>query len=698
MRLTGSMSAIVLQLVLVLLAGCALLQAPQGVETVPPPSEPTSPQAAQELAIAEGAFRQGELDAAAEAYGHVVKAYPRSAEATKALLRQGEIQFQKERYDHAVSRFQDVASRAPLGPEGREARLWLLRCYVKVDRFNDAVESGKSLMPFLTDKTQRAEASELVGDANVGLGRHIEAVRWYARAYPLARGQRPAELARKAATEAKYLDRESVAALLAEYPDGFPYLLLQTRAVDLEMESGQLDSARRRLQGLMAKAPTDPLAETWRSMSAKLRTLTDVDMKAVGCLLPLSGRYKGYGDLVLRGIGMAAQGSGGGDSGLRLVVNDSGDDPATAAAAVRELALTEKVAAIIGPLSRQAAEAAAKEAQQLQIPIITLTQKREISQVGDYVFRDFLSNEQQVRDLAEYAVLELGLRRFAILYPQDAYGSRLMQLFRYEVGRLGGEIRGVEAYDASQTDFAHQIKSLLGLGSSRQKVGPSEVGLPGEDTESPDERADQEQSQGSGPKTNGAADFEAIFIPDGYERVGLIAPQLAYHDLTEIRLLGTNLWNSPKLLDMAAPYLEGAVFVDGFFTDSQRPLTRRFVQTYREAFGEMPGYPEAQGYEATRLLIAALGQPGVTSRYHLREALLAMRDLPGVEGMATMTAAREVERQSFLITVQKRRMVEIPVDLRALEKRRSVPRPSEGPGVPSGPPPASDAPLGKSRP
>jgi len=75
-----------------------------------------------------------------------------------------------------------------------------------------------------------------------------------------------------------------------------------------------------------------------------------------------------------------------------------------------------------------------------------------------------------------------------------------------------------------------------------------------------------------------------------------------------------------------------------------------------------------------------------------------MRDLPGVEGMATMTAAREVERQSFLITVQKRRMVEIPVDLRALEKRRSVPRPSEGPGVPSGPPPASDAPLGKSRP
>jgi ABC-type branched-subunit amino acid transport system substrate-binding protein len=569
---------------------------------------------------------------------------------------------------------------------------------VKVGRFNDAVESGKSLISFLTEKTQRAEASELVGDANVGLGRHLEAVRWYARAYPLARGQSPGELARKAATEVKYLDRESVAALLAEYPDSFPYLLVQTRAVELEMESGQLDLARRRLQGLMAKAPTDPLNETWMSMSAKLRKLMDVDMKAVGCILPLSGRYKGYGDLVLRGIGMAVQGSSAGYSGIRLVVNDSGDDPATAAAAVRELALTEKVAAIIGPLSRQAAEAAAKEAQQLQIPIITLTQKREISQIGDYVFRDFLSNEQQVRDLTEYAVLELGLRRFAILYPQDAYGSRLMHLFTYEVGRLGGELRGVEAYDASQTDFAHQIKSLLGLGSSRQKVGPSEVGLPGEDTEGPDEQSEREQSQGSGPEANGAADFEAIFIPDGYERVGLIAPQLAYHDLTDIRLLGTNLWNSPKLLEMAAPYLEGAVFVDGFFPDSQRPLTRRFVKTYQEAFGEMPGYPEAQGYDATRLIMAALEQPGVTTRYHLREALFALRDLPGVEGTATMTPAREVERQSFLITVQKRRLVEIPVDVRALEKRRSVLGPPEGSGVPPGPSPAPGASTGQSHP
>lgn len=691
MRRSVSKSGVLLVLALTIFAGCAVIQP---TKTAPSPPETHSRQAALELTLAEEAFRQGNLEAAAERYGNVVKAYPGTAEANRARLGQGEIDFQQERYDQAISRFQDVVNRAPMTPDGKEARLWLLRCYVKMGRFNDAAESGRPLMSFLPEKSQRAEAAELVGDANAGLERHADAVRWYARSYPLASGGRAAELAKKVGTQVTSLNRESVVALLTEFPDVFPYLFLQTRLAELEMGSGQLDAAQKRLEGLMARAPTDSLAETWTAMISKLRALRDVDMQAVGCVLPLSGRYKGYGDRVLRGMGMAAQGSGSGHNGVRLVVKDSGGDPATAAAAVRELALTHKVAAIIGPLSRQAAEAAASEAQQLQIPIITLTQKREITQVGDYVFRDSLSNEEQARALAEYALFGLGLRRFAILYPQDAYGGRLMQLFSYEVSRLGGEVRGAEAYSTSQTDFAYQIKKLLGLSSSAQKTGPAEVGLPGEDTEGPDEQQELEST----PETGIKVDFEAMFIPDGYDKVGLIAPQLAYHDLTGIRLLGINLWNSPKLLEMAAPYVEGAVFVDGFFPDSQRPMTRQFVQSYQEIFGEIPGYPEAQGYDVMHLVMATLEQRGVTTRVGLRDALLAVRDLSGVEGMATMTPAREVERQPFFITVQKRRMVELPVDIKSLEKWRRMMRAPAGPGAPQGLPPEPDAPMGKPQP
>jgi ABC-type branched-subunit amino acid transport system substrate-binding protein len=164
-------------------------------------------------------------------------------------------------------------------------------------------------------------------------------------------------------------------------------------------------------------------------------------------------------------------------------------------------------------------------------------------------------------------------------------------------------------------------------------------------------------------------DFDAIFIPDSYSQVGLIAPQLAYHDVTGIRLLGTNLWNSPKLVEMAAPYLQEAVFVDGFFPGSNLSLTRQFVQRYQAIFGDSPGYPEAQAYDTLRLLATALRQPEVTSRPLLRNALFEIKELPGVAGTASVGPYGEIQKPPFLITIYGRRMEEVQVDLEALSQQ-----------------------------
>jgi ABC-type branched-subunit amino acid transport system substrate-binding protein len=273
--------------------------------------------------------------------------------------------------------------------------------------------------------------------------------------------------------------------------------------------------------------------------------------------------------------------------------------------------------------------------------------------------------------LVEYAVLGLDYRRFAILYPDDRYGTRLMNLFWDELERLGVEVRGIEAYDPSQTDFADQIKKLVGLYYPRpegestdvlegEKAGEiSPAGLNGEASE------DQEEEE-----ETPIVDFDALFIPDGFSQVGLIAPQLAYHDVTGVKLLGTNLWNSQKLVEMAAPYLQDAVFVDGFFSGSGLPLTSRFVRSYEQTFGGKPRYPEAQAYDTMRLLIEGLRQPEVTSRPMLRDALLGIQSLPGVAGTASVGPDGEVNKPPFLITIYKRRMEEVQVDFEILRQGR----------------------------
>ena len=643
-----------------ILLGCALMPAKKEVAVEAPPSAEEK-QARQQLAKAESALQEGDLEEASQQYRQLVMAFPRSPQAAKALLRQGEIDFRLERYEQAASVFQQVIDEFPVRPEGDEARLWLLRCYLKLERFNDAVETGRSLATYLPKKSQRSEAAEVVAAAQEAQGNYADAVRWYVKAYELAEEERRAELAIKVDSALEHLDRNLVLTLLAEYPDGFPNFQLQTRMVEIDMEEGRLGIALQKLKVLVEKQPLHPLAETWQTMAERVEEWLKVEMNTVGCVLPLSGRYQAYGDRVLRGLVMAAQDLRTmvpGARDIQLIIRDSGGDPDLAVAAVRDLVLDHRVAAIIGPLSRVAAEAAAKEAEKLWVPIITLSQKEGVNEIGGFVFRYFLSNEQQARALVEYAVLGLGYRRFAILYPNDNYGTRLVQLFWDQVDRLGGEIRGVEAYEPSQTDFADQIKKLVGLYYPRPE------------SEIPDQSRKDAANANLEEELLPIVDFDAIFIPDGYTQVGLIAPQLAYHDVTGIQLLGTNLWNSPKLVEMAAPYLQNSLFVDGFFTESNLPLTSQFVARYLKSFGDKPGYLEAQAYDTMRLLLDGLNQPGVTSRPLLRTALLGIQALSGVAGAASVGPDGEVHKPPFLITIHRRRMQEIQVDFGALRQRQ----------------------------
>jgi len=85
----------------------------------------------------------------------------------------------------------------------------------------------------------------------------------------------------------------------------------------------------------------------------------------------------------LKGIELALERFSAQSSGpqMNIVVKDSGGNPDQTRLAMQEL-IDEKVAAIIGSIVT--AEVAAADAQANRIPIITLTQKDNITSIGDY--------------------------------------------------------------------------------------------------------------------------------------------------------------------------------------------------------------------------------------------------------------------------------------------------------------------------
>jgi hypothetical protein len=160
-------------------------------------------------------------------------------------------------------------------------------------------------------------------------------------------------------------------------------------------------------------------------------------------------------------------------------------------------------------------------------------------------------------------------------------------------------------------------------------------------------------------------DFSGIIIPDFYQRVRLLVPQLAFYDLTDCRFFGTRGWNAPQLAEDAGQQVEGSLFVDAFCHEGDEPrLLVEYRDSYEVMFGEEASIYDAYGYDTmvlVRRVLADLQQDGQDINPEtLREKLLTLRDIPMATGMTSVLPNGEIEKKLFTLSFQDGHIV--PVD------------------------------------
>ena len=137
-----------------------------------------------------------------------------------------------------------------------------------------------------------------------------------------------------------------------------------------------------------------------------LSTLQAAEAVSIGAVLPLSGKFAAFGNKALQGAELAIEKYNSTEAGkkrpVRLLIKDSKGMPKMAEKAVSELNV-DGVDVIIGPILATTADAAAKKAQELKIPIITMTQKEGITGIGGWVFSNGMTNAAQAKGLVDYA-------------------------------------------------------------------------------------------------------------------------------------------------------------------------------------------------------------------------------------------------------------------------------------------------------
>lgn len=646
---------------------------------------------------ARAAVKAGKKTEAESKYREFLKTFPQADNVDQAWMELGKLLLDLGKVEEAVQAFQQVVVEHPQSPLYLQAAVQYGLGLVKLGRTAEALPTLQSVFDALPNKKRQREVAGLLARSYREAGAPLEALRWMAQVHALSPAGKDKQLLHRRILE--LVDRELSFTQVREAfelfkdksPGVFPMDILQLKLAKIFYHIHDFTRARRELEDFAAAWPEHELSGEAGRLLKKIIDRDRVNPRAIGVLLPLTGKYREYGQRALAGIQLGAgifdpppkDKSGKARPAPVLVIRDTGGDEDRAAEQMERLVFDEHVVAVIGPMFTGEAYAAAVKAQELEVPILTLSARPRITGVGDFVFRNFLTLEAQAKLLVGYAMDKLGVKRFGVLYPNDKYGVGFVNAFWDEVSRRKGEVRAAERYEPDTKNFAVPIKKMVGryvlrdrwdfLRERRKIYKETDSNLA--------RRRKLEKLLKSLPPV---VDFEALFVPDYVDKVVLIAPALAFEDillktsshwkidrykkalgrdkLDMVYLLGGNGWNNPKVVEWAERYVQGAIFCDGFFLPSERPATRRFVGKYKANFDGEPSMIEAQGYDSAGLVQHVMSQAGVKDRRSFRDALLKVKNFDAATGRTDVLPDGEVDKDLFLLQIKKEEIVEVDQD------------------------------------
>ena len=608
---------------------------------------------------------------ALDAYGEYLERFPDRPLADAALMKLGSVYAILGDNEKARNAYERLIAEYPESIFVPDAGIEMLTTYYNQGYYEDVITQAADLIEVFVSGVHLLRVYVLLGDTYMAIGAPKDAVYYYILAVSQAGEPERETILITMKDAVRYLGSEDLVSLIGPLEDAVPkgYLMFQLGLNYTEEE--KYNEALKVLSAFIEKFPVHENVQQAKSLLASIHKKSVYSRYTIGCLLPLSGPYKIYGNRALTAVELALNQFSANNSGpsIKVIIKDTASDPAKAAMAVKEL-YDENVAAIIGPFIT--AESAATAAQNKGIPIIALTQKDNITQIGDYVFRNFFTPGKQVETLVSFVVDALGVKKFAILYPDEKYGTTFMNLFWDQVIAHGGSVVGVESYNPTHTDFADPIKKLVGLyykvpedlkipdlaadeQESNESVTDSTtdplMASPGED----DENIETEENE----KPEAIVDFDAIFIPDAPTKTGLIIPQLAFYDVTDTYLLGTNLWHSDRLITMARQYVQGAVVPDGFFAEDASENVKNFVGIYQKVFDQEPGFIEAVTYDTAMILFQMVSRPDIRFRSTLKNELERLTDFQGVTGLTSFDNEGDVRKRLYLLQIKGNRFFQL---------------------------------------
>lgn len=288
---------------------------------------------------------------------------------------------------------------------------------------------------------------------------------------------------------------------------------------------------------------------------------------------------------------------------IRVLSRDDEGDGRKAAAIASEFLQNREVLGVVGHVNSGAMVAAARVYDNGLPAVATTASTPDLSGISPWVFRVISSDSANGLAIARF-VTQLGARRVAILFENNAYGRGLVEAFQRG---YNGTILTVDPIPAEQDASFEPYVSWLR-------------------TRSPD------------------VVFVAGTVSSG---VGILRE--ARRQQLRTAFIGGDGWTGIVVDTVAA---EGAYVAAPFSPEDPRAAARRFVTAFRERYHVEPDGNAALAYDATMLMARAIEEAG-PSRTRIRDwlaTLAATGPFAGVTGPITFDERGDVVGKAVVMT------------------------------------------------
>lgn len=275
---------------------------------------------------------------------------------------------------------------------------------------------------------------------------------------------------------------------------------------------------------------------------------------------------------------------------VKLITADDKGNPDDSIEAARNIIYKHEVIAFVGPQFSSNAIPVAALADEAGVVMFAPMSTNEKTTMGkEYVYRIPFTDSFQAKAMAKFALNDLGLNTFAVLYNiSDEYSRGLAENFMQFIKRNGGSIVSEQTYtyDTSE-NFTPQLQEI-------KKKQPEALYLPN-------------------------------FTVDVIKQVPA-AKQLAIDAV----FLGGDGWSEEQFSNMEE--FEDTYLTCHWHPDLANAVARQISEVYTEKFNKMPADVFLNTYDAYRFIFTAIEQAETLSSKAIKKEIEAIRNFKGATG------------------------------------------------------------------